>query len=104
VPVKDRTVIVVDDGIATGATMRASLKALHARDPAKIVLAVPVAAAETLRDLRGAVDDIVCLLVPRPLYGVGAHYAEFGQTSDDEVIRLMAEADRVAEGRRNGRQ
>ncbi|MRU14770.1 phosphoribosyltransferase [Roseovarius sp. A21] len=93
IPIKGRTVIVVDDGIATGATMRASLKALRQRGPAKLVLAVPVAAPDTLAALRGDVDEVVCLLQPRPLFGVGAHYDDFGQTSDDEVIRLMDEAD-----------
>ena len=93
IPIKGRTVIVVDDGIATGATMRASLKALRRRAPARLVLAVPVAAPDTLATLRGEVDEVVCLLRPIPLFGVGAHYDDFGQTSDDEVIRLMNEAD-----------
>lgn len=92
VPVEGRTVIVVDDGIATGATMRASLKALRQREPAKLVLAVPVAPPDTLAELRKEVDETVCLLTPQPFLGVGAHYSDFRQTSDDEVIRLMDEA------------
>jgi len=95
VPLEGRTVIVVDDGIATGATMRASLKAVRKRKPAKLVLAVPVAAPDTLEALRGEVDEVVCLLKPPLLLGIGAHYADFGQTSDDEVIRLLDEADRL---------
>jgi len=95
VPVEGRTAIVVDDGIATGATMRASLKAVRQRKPARLVLAVPVAAPETLDTLRAEVDEVVCLLEPRMLIAVGAHYTDFGQTSDDEVIRLMDEAERL---------
>lgn len=97
VPVEGRTAIVVDDGIATGATMRASLKALRQRGPAKLVLAVPVAASDTLEDLRAEVDEAICLYEPRPLYGIGAHYADFSQTSDEEVIRLMDEASDLAQ-------
>lgn len=92
VPLKGRTVIVVDDGIATGATMRASLKALRRRGPAKLVVAVPVAARETLAELRKEGEETVCLLEPRPLLGVGAHYTDFSQISDQEVGRLMKEA------------
>jgi putative phosphoribosyl transferase len=96
IPVAGRTAIVVDDGIATGATMRASLKAVRRRNPAKIVLAVPVAASDTLATLRHEeADDVICLHEPQILYGVGAHYAEFGQTPDSEVISLMDEAARL---------
>jgi len=96
VPVEGRTAIVVDDGIATGATMRASLRAVRRRGPAKLLLAVPVAAPDTLEDLRVEVDEAVCLLAPPLLRGVGAHYEDFGQTPDEEVIRLMDEAARLA--------
>ncbi len=95
VPVEGRTVIVVDDGIATGATMRASLQAVRQRKPARLVLAVPVAAPDTLEELRAGVDEVVCLLRPRALIAVGAHYVDFGQTSDEEVVRLMDEAERL---------
>ncbi|MDF2141766.1 phosphoribosyltransferase family protein [Paenirhodobacter sp. CAU 1674] len=95
VPVEGRTVIVVDDGIATGATMRASLQAVRLRKPARLVLAVPVAAPDTLEELRAGVDEVVCLLRPRALIAVGAHYVDFGQTSDEEVVRLMDEAERL---------
>ena len=94
-PVAGKTAIVVDDGIATGATMRASLRAVRRWGPARVVLAVPVAAPETLARLQPEVDEVVCLLKPRMLYAIGAHYADFGQTSDDEVIRLMDEAKRL---------
>ncbi|KPP83501.1 MAG: putative phosphoribosyl transferase [Rhodobacteraceae bacterium HLUCCO07] len=99
VPMKGRTVIVADDGIATGATMRASLKALQQRGPARLVLAVPVAAPDTLAELREEVDEVVCLLTPQPFFGVGAHYADFDQTTDDEVIRLMDEARELGQRR-----
>ncbi|MFO7757259.1 MAG: phosphoribosyltransferase family protein [Roseovarius sp.] len=92
VPVEGRTAIVVDDGIATGATMRASLRAVRRRKPAKLVLAVPVAAPDTLARMRGEVDEVICLYQPRLLGGIGAHYADFSQTSDDDVVRLMDEA------------
>jgi len=102
VPVEGRTVIIVDDGIATGATMRASLKAVRKRKPTKLVLAVPVAAPDTLEALRGEVDEVVCLLKPQLLLGIGAYYADFGQTSDEEVIRLLDEADRLIRKNEDG--
>lgn len=92
VSIQGRTAIIVDDGIATGATMRASLKAVRRRKPAKLVLAVPVAPRDTIEQLRGEVDELVCLRVPEFFGGVGAHYLRFPQTADEEVIRLMDEA------------
>ncbi len=89
-PVKGKTVVVVDDGIATGATMRASLKALRERNPGRIVLAVPVAPADTLEDLRSLADTVVCLETPTPFYAVGAHYRNFGQVPDAEVGAALA--------------
>ena len=89
VDVKGRTAIVVDDGIATGATVRAALQALRRRGPARIILAVPVAPEDTLKALEPLVDDVVCLLVPRPFYAVGAHYRDFSQVDDAEVTRMM---------------
>lgn len=88
-PIAGRTVIVVDDGIATGGTVRASLRALRKKQPAKLILAVPVAPKDTLDSLAGECDAIVCLATPEPFYAVGAHYADFAQTSDDEVKRLL---------------
>jgi putative phosphoribosyl transferase len=87
-----RTVIVVDDGIATGGTVKAALMGLRRAHPARLVLAVPVAPPETLAALRSECDEIVCLSQPHPFYAVGAHYAEFDQTGDAEVIRLLRDA------------
>jgi len=85
-----RTVIVVDDGIATGATTRAALRAICMRKPAKLVLAVPVAPTETLKKLRGEADDIVCLEDYEDFGAIGLFYSDFHQVSDTEVISLLA--------------
>jgi putative phosphoribosyl transferase len=92
IPVACRTAIVVDDGIATGGTVRAALRGIRGGNPARRVLAVPVAPADSLAELAGDCDEIVCLATPEPFYAVGAHYRDFTQTGDDEVIRLLAEA------------
>jgi putative phosphoribosyl transferase len=89
-PVEGRTAIVVDDGIATGTTVRAALTALRRRSPAKIVLAVPLAPAEALAELRGHADRIECLVTPSPFFAVGSHYVDFAQVADDEVIAQLA--------------
>ena len=96
--VEGRNVILVDDGIATGGTVRAALQGLAKSQPANIILAVPVAPAETLRDLAKYVDEIVCLSEPDPFYAVGAHYGDFRQTGDAEVKRLLDEAHRGPAG------
>jgi len=83
------TVVVVDDGIATGTTMRAALVALRRRRPARLILAVPVAPLDTLARLRAEVDDIVCLATPTPFHAIGPHYLDFHQLSDDEVLRIL---------------
>jgi putative phosphoribosyl transferase len=88
------TVIVVDDGIATGTTVRAALKALRRRQPAHLVLAVPVAPPDTVRALRAEVDELVCLAEPEPFHAVGAHYERFHQVDDDEVLAALRAADR----------
>jgi predicted phosphoribosyltransferase len=85
-----RTVILVDDGLATGSTMRAAALAVRAQRPKRVVVAAPVAARETCEELRADVDEVVCLLTPAPFYAVGAWYEDFAPTSDDEVRRLLA--------------
>lgn len=89
VDITDKTVIVVDDGIATGATVKAALQGIGRSGPRRLVLAVPVAPAETLEELKALCDEIVCLATPEPFYAVGLHYRDFEQTSDEEVIRLL---------------
>lgn len=86
-----RIVIVVDDGLATGATMIAALHCLRAKAPAKLVCAVPVAPADTLENVRAYCDEVVCLHTPADFYAVGQFYADFGQVEDAEVVRLLAE-------------
>jgi putative phosphoribosyl transferase len=90
VPVRGRTVVVVDDGIATGATMRAALDRLRADGAARLILAVPVAAPDALAELAPLVDRVVCLSTPDPFHAVGAHYADFRQVTDAEVAAALA--------------
>ena len=90
---RGRTVIVVDDGLATGSTMLAAVQAIRQQHPARLVVAVPVAAEESCEQLRGKADEVVCAATPRPFYGVGRWYRDFSQTSDDEV-RLLLQAAR----------
>ena len=89
---RGRSVIVVDDGIATGGTVKAALKALRMAGASRIVLAVPVAPRSAIAELRQYSDEIVCLAMPEPFYAVGAHYDDFSQTSDAEVIELLESA------------
>lgn len=88
-PLHDRTVILVDDGLATGATMRAAVLALRQEFPARIIVAVPVAAAETCDEFRSVVDDIICAETPSPFYAVGLWYENFAQTTDEEVHDIL---------------
>jgi len=88
--IADHTVIVVDDGIATGATTRAALRAIRTRKPRKLILAVPVAPTSTLQDMQEEADEIVCLEDYEDFGAIGFFYSDFRQISDDEVIELLA--------------
>jgi predicted phosphoribosyltransferase len=87
-----RTVVLVDDGLATGSTMRAAVVAVRAQGPRRLVVAVPVGAAETCDALRSLADDVVCVARPEPFHAVGLWYADFAQTTDGEVRDLLARA------------
>lgn len=89
---RGRTAIVVDDGIATGGTMRAAIRAIRKRRPARLVLAVPVASPDVVAALGHEVDEIVCLYQPEHMYAIGLWYEDFRQVSDDEVARILARA------------
>jgi predicted phosphoribosyltransferase len=89
IEVKDRTVIVVDDGLATGASMIAALHAARAKQPQRLVCAVPVAAPDSLERVRPLADEVVCLEAPDEFYAVGQFYREFPQVEDDEVVALL---------------
>jgi len=93
--VHGRTVILVDDGLATGATMQAAIRALRRQQPARIVVAVPTASAETCEELRAEVDEVVCAVTPEPFYAVGLWYDDFSQTTDDDVRELLARSARA---------
>jgi predicted phosphoribosyltransferase len=88
--VAGRTVILADDGLATGATMRAAVAALRLQQPARIVIAVPTASPDTCEALKAEADDVVCAITPEPFFAVGHWYEDFAQTSDDEVRELLA--------------
>ncbi|MBV9581989.1 MAG: phosphoribosyltransferase [Chloroflexi bacterium] len=90
--VRDKSVIVADDGLATGSSMRAAVAALRERRPARIIVGVPVGAPATCAALRSSVDAVVCVLVPEPFHGVGEWYTDFHQTTDDEVRALLSAA------------
>jgi putative phosphoribosyl transferase len=92
IDVRNKTVILIDDGLATGATMRAAAEALKQKKVNNIVIAVPVAAESTCRELSYLVTEVVCVLTPGPFYGVGYWYEDFSQTSDSEVIELLRKA------------
>jgi putative phosphoribosyl transferase len=91
---RGRTVILVDDGLATGSTMRVAVRAVRRQSPARVVVAAPVAAPEACELLRGEADEVVCAEMPDPFLGVGRWYLDFSQTSDEEVCRLLDEASR----------
>jgi len=87
--VRDRTVILVDDGLATGATMHAAIAALRQLHPARIVVAVPTASPETYEEMRAEVDDVICAITPEAFQAVGRWYQDFAQTTDEEVQDLL---------------
>ena len=87
--VNGRTVILVDDGLATGSSMRAAVAALRQKNPRRIVVAVPIAAAATCREFEAEVDEIVCCQTPEPFYSVGLWYEDFSQTTDEEIRQLL---------------
>lgn len=89
---RDRTVILVDDGLATGATMRAAVRALRQQQPIKLVVGVPVSSPETCQEFQAEVDEIICAATPRPFYSVGVWYDNFSQTTDEEVHDLLKRA------------
>ena len=90
--VRGKTIILVDDGLATGSTMRAAASALRQQNPARIVVAVPVSAPQTCNEYRMGVDEIICASTPEPFMGVGQWYLDFSQTTDEEVRKLLAGA------------
>jgi putative phosphoribosyl transferase len=92
IDVRNKTVILVDDGLATGSTMRAAIAALRQHQPARIVVAVPAAAPQTCSEIGDEVDEIICAATPEPFYAVGQWYQEFSQTTDDEVRELLTRA------------
>jgi putative phosphoribosyl transferase len=89
---RGRTVLIVDDGLATGSTMRAAVLAVRELDPARVVVAVPVGAAQTCQAMSSEADDVICVATPEPFYGVGRFYFDFSQTSDEEVVTLLEAA------------
>lgn len=97
--VRERTAILVDDGIATGVTTRAAIVALRRRDPRRLVLAVPVCATQAAESLRREVDELICLEAPSNLMAIGLWYRHFEQTSDEEVVELLERARREQEER-----
>lgn len=88
----DKCVILIDDGLATGATMRAAIQSVHRHEPSRIVIAVPVGSIDVVSAFRQRVDDVVCLATPQPFYAVGVWYEEFPQVSDHEVRAILREA------------
>ena len=98
VDLQGKTVILVDDGVATGATTLASLRAIKARRPAQLILAVPVGPEDVIQILSGEADQVICLSAPEVFWAVGAFYEVFDQTSDAEVVKLLREAEEPTPG------
>lgn len=98
VPIEGRVVMLVDDGLATGSTMRAAIAAIRRLKAARIIVAVPVGAPETCHELRDSADEVVCALTPAPFSAVGQWYEDFSPTTDDEVTALLQDGDRAGQG------
>lgn len=104
IPVKDRIVLLIDDGVATGGTIRAAMQGLEKAGVSRLVLGLPVGPVDVITSLAENADEVVCLYAPEPFYAVGLWYADFTQTTDEEVIDLLARADRAIAGQgREGR-
>jgi len=101
--IRDRIVILIDDGLATGSTMRAAAEAVTRQRPKRLVAAVPTAAAETCEALRAEVDEVICGVTPDPFHAVGLWYRDFSQTSDEEVRKLLARSQTAAPARIDSR-
>jgi predicted phosphoribosyltransferase len=97
----DKVVLLVDDGLATGASMRAAVQAVKQKNPARVVVAVPTAAEDTCNAFRDTVDDVICAMTPSPFMAVGMWYQDFRQTTDDEVRELMDRANQETGGERS---
>ncbi|HEY7747357.1 MAG TPA: phosphoribosyltransferase [Aestuariivirgaceae bacterium] len=102
--VRGQTIILVDDGLATGSSMQAAIKALRELAPARIIVAVPTAPKDTCESLRAEADEVICDITPEPFFGVGLWYADFSQATDDEVRTLLAEAAESPPSRPNRRE
>ena len=87
--IEGKVVILVDDGVATGATIRAAIASIRKRKPALIVLAIPVGPLDTVEELRREADEVICLMTPEPFFAIGQFYKSFEQTSDEEVIQIL---------------
>ncbi|GAB4362233.1 MAG: phosphoribosyltransferase [Methylohalobius crimeensis] len=96
--VEDRTAIVVDDGVATGSTVRAAVHALKRRKPKQVVIAVPVAPPDTARQLAQEADEVICLDTPDPFYAIGVFYQDFAQLTDEDVIHILKMAEEKQPG------
>ncbi|MEM3437526.1 MAG: phosphoribosyltransferase [Nitrososphaerales archaeon] len=89
ISIKGKIVILIDDGVATGATIRAAIASIRKREPALIVLAIPVGPKDTVRELRKYADKVICLITPEPFFAIGQFYENFDQISDEEVIQIL---------------
>lgn len=91
-PLAGKTVVVVDDGVATGATVNSALRLIRRQKPARLILALPVAPADAIRRLEKHADEVVCLSTPTPFFAVGAHYVDFSQVEDAEVVEILRQS------------